>query len=1000
MAEPASTDVHEGLSGEQSHDGLRVMLWRYPTNAVAGGWSAWSEAVPDLVDAQRAAGWEVVTVVPLDVDAAAMRDRALAEVKRLADAEQAIRLDRNRKERELASEREKTAALIDGIMDGAEGYPARIGEQPREALVTFRGITWRAAGATGDDAMTHLRQRIAESVGASLDAGESEPAADVDLLGALEAIWREASRVVLNDEDAQLRHQRIYGLAYGPLVKAGVLVADEPTVEPAPPPVEGEPEIDADGFDAAKDDPRRLVTMAAADRLHAGGGDGRPERVVYERGGSRAIFDNHGEVFVVNGEGGGGSKASVRLPQDLRREVARMWAVPVDREARIEKVYAELLRHAGFSFGGQPVELRRAATAAVDALSGVEGSGEAGDVDRAAYDRGYAAAMESPRVKAAFAAAGHSPILGAGVSSGLPDEPSRSVERVAELINDADLGSTPHDTALGGMVPWKALVERKTAMAIGHVAEVREAAGRVVAALAARSALPPKPSAAARRALLDTIRDAGSFTDALEAAYRVDALPERGDGEPATLTVTAHNAVGKPLEMTGPEVDRALADLRATRDDLRVCIDAIHEAHGKPEGGIVEAAKRLRWERDDAYKARDEVRGELRSLRRELATMLGPVKPREGVTKNALWIAKVGELLRQRDEARADAAQLREALQISGDSVDTLRTALNEARAVVERLEKHRKGLREDADRYCAEIKRLRAAVPLSTEVLRYPPDKLVDALAAYLLASNSSVGDPVEAWEGAGDRTRSSFRSEAKGSLIVLADYLDEHQPNAERFAAVLDGIVGEEECSRCKRPRSEHVPGPARPPHGDTPYCCNRFQPPSSLDGQDDGMRDEIDKFLAAVTASVGPDDHPLDNPEECAKAALATLRKVRALFSGEPKSEAAKVDALVDRLVDALFDEWDWEDEQRDRLPILLAEVVSASPHAVPSPAVGLSVGRAAPCAKCGKPACLAMPGGLCANCHQAAASISGPCGCDGCKTLAAVSEVTDTKEGDDV
>ena len=53
--------------------------------------------------------------------------------------------------------------------------------------------------------------------------GEVQGRSDTSELAALEAIWQEANRYVLNEDDAQARHQRIVDLATAELVKAGVL---------------------------------------------------------------------------------------------------------------------------------------------------------------------------------------------------------------------------------------------------------------------------------------------------------------------------------------------------------------------------------------------------------------------------------------------------------------------------------------------------------------------------------------------------------------------------------------------------------------------------------------------------------------------------------------------------------------------------------------------------------------------------------------------------------
>lgn len=133
-------------------------------------------------------------------------------------------------EAELASERERTAALIAGILSSATFDDDPLGNVACEASVKFKGVTFHAGGSSRDTALAHLRQRIAESVGVSLDAGEPEPGSDETLV-VLERIWRAASIVVLNEDDAQSRHQRIFALAYNELVRRGVLVPGETPVQ-------------------------------------------------------------------------------------------------------------------------------------------------------------------------------------------------------------------------------------------------------------------------------------------------------------------------------------------------------------------------------------------------------------------------------------------------------------------------------------------------------------------------------------------------------------------------------------------------------------------------------------------------------------------------------------------------------------------------------------------------------------------------------------------------
>lgn len=289
-------------------------------------------------------------------------------------------------------------------------------------------------------------------------------------------------------------------------------------------------------------------------------------------------------------------------------------------------------------------------------------------------------------------------------------------------------------------------------------------------------------------------------------------LVRRVDGEGGWIPL--HDLWERPSSGL-PDEPSALSNV-----ERKALIAAAEHLRGEAETSI--AMESLlgdaKQERDDAYEARDEARGELRSLRRELATMLGPIKPREGVTENALWIAKVGDVLRERDEA--------------------LKGLVNWRRAA------------EDAD---MELTRLRAAVPLSTDVLRKPPEAMVEAqlLAEGAHFPHDKSPEP--------ERTQNTTRA----GLTAVADFLDEHRPTPERFAAVMDEIVGEEKCARCSMPRSEHVPGPARPPRGDTPYCCNRFlesqSPPSPAGDGDDGLDvDELRVVVDFPTASeVGAGD-----------------------------------------------------------------------------------------------------------------------------------------------
>lgn len=70
-----------------------------------------------------------------------------------------------------------------------------------------------------------------------------------------------------------------------------------------------------------------------------------------------------------------------------------------------------------------------------------------------------------------------------------------------------------------------------------------------------------------------------------------------------------------------------------------------------------------------------------------------------------------------------------------------------------------------------------------------------------------------------------------------------------------------------------------------------------------------ERIDRFLAYVSTSLGPDEHPLDDPFECAREALHVLREVRAYLT-EPEDIP-----YSDRELDRERDRRREDDEQRD-------------------------------------------------------------------------------------
>jgi hypothetical protein len=106
------------------------------------------------------------------------------------------------------------------------------------------------------------------------------------------------------------------------------------------------------------------------------------------------------------------------------------------------------------------------------------------------------------------------------------------------------------------------------------------------------------------------------------------------------------------------------------------------------------------------------------------------------------WAKTLAQAVLDRDEARGDAAQLREALQLQAEVSDRYRAAMEEARA---------------------EVARLRAAMPLSTDLLRKLPHELEVA-----------AKEAIEAAYGEGHR---SFGL-ALAALNAIADYVEQHSP------------------------------------------------------------------------------------------------------------------------------------------------------------------------------------------------------------------------------
>ncbi len=232
--------------------------------------------------------------------------------------------------------------------------------------------TWLTTTSKALGVIERQRRRASADILASLDAGEPEP-----------------TSVAPDDVDAN---------------------ADADSVAPAS--VEGEPEPDGEdearaeiadfsyqqgfrdgqaGRFASKADREKasacIGTLAAAAGLippAEGGGDGRPERdtvVRWEDSFWRCALEDGGHMIVKHGEKTDPDAVaySIFIPKDAQREIAELFgAVPVDREARID-IVATVRTVGGDRIGN--ILSTDAIGKIVDALSGVEGSGEGATVD-------------------------------------------------------------------------------------------------------------------------------------------------------------------------------------------------------------------------------------------------------------------------------------------------------------------------------------------------------------------------------------------------------------------------------------------------------------------------------------------------------------------------------------------------------------------------------------------------------------------------------------------
>lgn len=615
---PASSDVHEGLR-------LRV------AHHVADDEGVWTvvQCDPSLLSAD----YEVVEVMPV-----AEHEDAQGLLRRLAVAQAET-------EAALKVERRRTEALIYGVMAQAVVELNIRSGAPWVATVGFKGINLVAGGDDRDGALAHLRQRLTEVVVSSLDAGEPE---------AIQIDPNESKRL-----DCESRNKE---------------TEDALSDIPAPASVEGEPERIA--FACEKCGSAFCPPNECAVE---GGGDGRPDRDdEIEKALATWYSDKHWSTSYTTGE-------ADLMRETMGKVLDRFESAPVDREARIERAVRALTQHGqtapravGDVMHDYDWTPREAAEAVVDALSGVEATGE-GRTIVVDEDRDYAVqrAEDGGIIVRRLSDDGDgndwTPLdeLLKRASSGLPDEPSAPDRRVASCLNCGFILADRFEVS-DAPGPFRNV---ETGVVPGH----QECPHCAVV---------------------------GSWR-----LDRVDAQPE-----PRTLTAMARDALIAAAEHLKGQADTSIAMETILGDAIAML-----------RGGVVLAQS----EREDGP---SEAECDLRSLRRELATLLGPIKPRAHVSENAQWIGAVGDVLRQRDAARETASR-------AGEAYDSLCKSLWEAvqgdlgsgvpAEIVEAVkwwrQRAEKAEREAADAVLdlnaanRRIERLRAAVPLSTETLRDP---------------------------------------------------------------------------------------------------------------------------------------------------------------------------------------------------------------------------------------------------------------------------------------
>jgi hypothetical protein len=680
------------LSGEQSHDGLRVTIarrrkpdlpqddyWREAENAGALG-----------------DGWEVVEMMPVserdDFGIQALRrDRDEANRKRRV-AERALRGSEESRllgEQKLASEREKRERLVDDLISGAEITPyterGRSGVAGCVGTVEIAGRKFTARGRTSDEIRAQLRANVL----AFLDAGESEQSTQVDDAG--EGVNSSAGKLtgsVQVDDDRQYDE--------------GADGGDDHTSERASGAVRcgggGRPGVAGPdgGPGGVADSPGGTDAAAAVD-------DDRPERVDI----GEVRFGREG---ILRMPGPGGLFVGGHIPEDKRHEIARMWASPsgvpdggdasrVHHKdgplAQVEQMaeWAESMKdpalNRDWETAGKIASNLRDAVAALkppggrdrDALierlrglklangatlGGALSSENIGRIVDALAGTGVpdgSWALAKQERDDAYAARDMERILRKRDNDEWEQEVAKQrgeVERLTAAI-DAALETTwqPDEeggwgtdedtlhpdrlTALAALQPfWLAWGDRAWGIAGQTQAQLNELES-------SDQALPPEPSEEAMAAFRRHCKARGirlhedSARDLVMEAYRVDASPT-GDGEPSDIQTQTIEALRWDYAQARQQIQR-LADFEKQVVAIGVALDGADVPTDAPDDGpVLSALGRVRAliaERDAARQILKHYRNAeqpsdagllavLREVRERLGKLSGPIAVKQG----------------------------------------------------------------------------------------------------------------------------------------------------------------------------------------------------------------------------------------------------------------------------------------------------------------------------------------------------------------------------------